>query len=182
MNLRAGPGLRISGPSDQGMTAEVVERRRPGRFGEPRTTPPKMFTIGCSRSVVYIRNGILQWSFLTIQAGVHDDDFGQIYQDESRTYVDVSAGWNVEESRWAFVELDQNTRVASVRLTGSSAAPVDDPVARIVRWPLAEIGGELVSYPPATPEAEPEEIFQPFIKAVAHDGMIKIPSSFGAPL
>jgi hypothetical protein len=178
--MRGGPGVRISS-TEQNAMASGIERQGAQRFPEPVTRPPKMFTAGCRRSFVIIRNGIVQWSNITLSAGIRTEDAAFISQDTSRVTIDTAAGWTEEENRHVFVETNLNTRLAKVRISESAAMPLDDPNALIVRWPLVELSGAFVDYPPATPEGEPQSIWTPRIVAVLHDGMIKIPGAFGPP-
>ena len=187
LQIRRGVGYRIADCGRQGIGIEPNGPKGSANFQEPRLAPPKMLTVGCKREFIYVRNGKLQWAYLTLPLEVHDDDWDLIWQDESRTYIDCTGGWMDDpeaevEPRFLFMETKQSGAPhAYLRFSDTADMPTDDPIAKIIRWPIAQITGAWATYPPLVKDAEPEQVFQPSIVEILADGLIKIPAAYGPP-
>lgn len=131
-----------------------------------------LLAIACVGSVIYVRKGTVSWGHVVMPVTVDGDDFGPIWDDDNYIYVDAG------ETPWAgvrhaYVHVGLKTQVAYLKLSASADLPTDDPVASIVRWPLASIAW--------TGAAEDTNRVTSVVETW-HVGHIKIPCVYGPPL
>lgn len=128
---------------------------------------PRMFSAEVvGKKTLKIRDGIVRWSNVTLTTDVKSGDSGAIA--DGYFTLDMTA-WTADEYRYAYMELDLNESYAYFRVTTDGDVPEDDPINRIVRWPLVKMLGKGTG-----------DDFTAVIEDVCHEGIIK-ETGTGAP-
>lgn len=93
----------------------------------------------CIGSNIYVRRGRVTWSNLPIVESVHNDDHDTAFEDANYFYI-VCEPWTINEPRFVYAHINVGgSPAAHIRLSESADEPVDDPLAELIRWPLATV-------------------------------------------